>query len=62
MKRVSKATGAKIQSSCNKLTSDILGNCGYFEEMQIGNERYNIFKECPATKTATIVLRGGAEQ
>jgi len=39
-----------------------LGFCGEFEEKQIGAERYNLFKECKNTKTATIILRGGAEQ
>merc|ERR1711988_1338379 len=31
-------------------------------EIQVGEERFNIFKECPEAKTATIVLRGGSEQ
>lgn len=39
-----------------------MGTCGYFEERQIGGERFNIFKDCPAAKTCTLVLRGGAEQ
>lgn len=30
--------------------------------MQIGGERYNLFSGCPATKTCTLILRGGAEQ
>merc|ERR1719263_2454923 len=30
--------------------------------MQIGGERYNIFKQCSGTKTSTIVIRGGAQQ
>lgn len=29
---------------------------------QIGAERYNFFTGCPLARTATIVLRGGAEQ
>nr|WCZ58649.1 T-complex protein 1 subunit eta [Seculamonas ecuadoriensis] len=61
-RRIGKATGAKIQTSLNRITPDVLGVCGKFEEIQVGNERYNIFKECPQSKTATIVLRGGAEQ
>eukprot|EP00161_Ancyromonas_sigmoides_P019015 TRINITY_DN5322_c0_g2_i1.p2 TRINITY_DN5322_c0_g2~~TRINITY_DN5322_c0_g2_i1.p2 ORF type:complete len:217 (+),score=65.82 TRINITY_DN5322_c0_g2_i1:26-676(+) len=32
------------------------------EERQVGSERYNIFTDCPDSKTVTIVLRGGAEQ
>ena len=31
-------------------------------QVQVGSERYNIVSGCPKTATATIVLRGGAEQ
>merc|ERR1711998_88186 len=62
MKRVQKATGAQVQSTVNNLIPEIMGACDTFEEQQVGDERYNIFTGCPATKTATIVLRGGAEQ
>jgi T-complex protein 1 subunit eta len=40
----------------------VLGTCGKFEEVQIGNERFNIFQDCPASKSVTIILRGGAKQ
>jgi T-complex protein 1 subunit eta len=62
MKRMAKATGASVQTSCNDLNESVLGNCGYFEEKQVGCERYNFFTGCENAKTATIVLRGGAEQ
>merc|ERR1711907_293117 len=62
LNRVYKATGAAIQSTVHNLIPEIMGSCGCFEERQVGDERYNIFTECPETKTATIVLRGGAEQ
>ena len=44
------------------MTHHVLGTCGLFEEVQIGAERFNLFKGCASSKTATIVLRGGAEQ
>eukprot|EP01135_Chromosphaera_perkinsii_P004000 Nk52_evm13s266 gene=Nk52_evmTU13s266 len=63
MKRTMKACGGAIQSSVGDLLREgVLGQCKLFEEVQIGGERYNIFKGCPLTKTCTIVLRGGAEQ
>lgn len=62
MDRLAKATGGQIQTTVNGITESVLGNCGEFEEIQVGAERYNMFKECPNSKTATIVLRGGAEQ
>ena len=40
----------------------VLGQCEVFEEKQVGNERFNIFNGCPSGETATIVLRGGADQ
>uniref|UniRef100_A0A8C9GX69 T-complex protein 1 subunit eta n=1 Tax=Piliocolobus tephrosceles TaxID=591936 RepID=A0A8C9GX69_9PRIM len=62
MKRTANATGAVVQTSLLNLNKDILGECGKFEEVQIGNERYNIFKDCLKTKTVTFILRGGAKQ
>lgn len=60
--RVAKSTGAIIQTTVNNVTKDVLGTCGRFEEKQIGAERYNLFEECPNSKSATIILRGGAQQ
>lgn len=60
--RVAKATSAQILTTVNNVPETALGSCGLFEEVQIGSERYNLFKDCPRSKTATIVLRGGAEQ
>ncbi|KAL4896496.1 chaperonin Cpn60/TCP-1 family [Aspergillus ambiguus] len=62
MERVCQATGAATQSTCSDIQDRHLGTCGSFEERQIGGERYNLFSECPAAKTCTLVLRGGAEQ
>jgi T-complex protein 1 subunit eta len=62
LKRVSKATGASVQTSATDLSPDVLGSCGLFEERQVGDERFNIFTECPTKLTSTIVLRGGTEQ
>lgn len=62
IQRVSKATGAVLQTTVNGLNADILGTCGKFEEVQLGNERFNMFTECEGTKTSTMILRGGAMQ
>jgi T-complex protein 1 subunit eta len=51
-----------MQTTVNGITGENLGLCGKFEEVQLGNERYNMFTECPKTKTTTMVLRGGAGQ
>lgn len=62
IKRIEKATGAKIQSTVYNIDASVLGTCGQFEEIQVGSKRYNMFTECAAAKTATFILRGGAEQ
>ncbi|VEU35789.1 unnamed protein product [Pseudo-nitzschia multistriata] len=62
MKRVAKATNGSIQTTTNGLTESVLGTCGCFEETQVGDERFNLFTECPSSLTCTIVLRGGTEQ
>lgn len=62
LKRVAKATNGSVQTSTNGLSGTILGSCGQFEEKQVGDERFNVFTECPAKLTSTIVLRGGTEQ
>jgi len=60
--RVSKATGAAVQTSVFGITDNVLGECDTFEEKGLGDERYNFFYGCPKAKTATIILRGGGEQ
>lgn len=62
MSRVSLATGGSVLSTVNNITPDNLGSCELFEERQVGSERFNFFTGCPRSKTATIVLRGGAQQ
>ena len=62
MARVCQATGATEQTSLNDLSPSVLGECGHFEEKQVGGERLNFFTGCPQTKTCTILIRGGADQ
>lgn len=62
MERTMRATGGVMQTSVHDMTEKILGRCGSFAEKQVGDERYNLFTECPQAKSATLVLRGGAEQ
>uniref|UniRef100_A0A0E0Q1V6 T-complex protein 1 subunit eta n=1 Tax=Oryza rufipogon TaxID=4529 RepID=A0A0E0Q1V6_ORYRU len=62
LQRVTAATGGTVQTSVNNVIDEVLGTCEVFEERQVGNERFNIFSGCPSGQTATIVLRGGADQ
>ena len=64
MNRVVQATGAQVQTTVNALDAQggFLGTCTRFEERQVGSDRFNVFSGCTGAKTATLVLRGGAEQ
>jgi T-complex protein 1 subunit eta len=62
LKRTMQACGGSVQTTVMQITSDCLGTCAMFEEIQIGGERFNVFRGCPKAKTCTIVMRGGAEQ
>lgn len=55
--RVAKATGGIVQTTVNGLTPDVLGSCGTFEEVQLGAERYNLFKSCPKVKEFHLKFR-----
>lgn len=61
LKRLATASKGIIQTTCNGLSSAVLGTCEKFEEIQIGIERWNLFHH-PPNKTSTIILRGGSEQ
>lgn len=62
LKRTMKACGGSVMSTAHDLNDGVLGRCNYFEERQIGGDRFNIFNGCLNARTCTIVLRGGAEQ
>eukprot|EP01104_Vermistella_antarctica_P018925 TRINITY_DN7191_c0_g1_i1.p1 TRINITY_DN7191_c0_g1~~TRINITY_DN7191_c0_g1_i1.p1 ORF type:complete len:546 (-),score=211.03 TRINITY_DN7191_c0_g1_i1:192-1829(-) len=62
LKRMSQGTGAVVQTTVNDVPASALGECGRFDEKQVGGERYNLFSGCPKAKTVTIILRGGGEQ
>merc|ERR1719162_2602716 len=62
LERTRRATGAEVQTTVQGISPDVLGTCGEFVEEQIGCERYNFFRQCEKTQTATIIIRGGAQQ
>ncbi|XP_036322392.1 T-complex protein 1 subunit eta [Rhagoletis pomonella] len=62
LKRTMKACGGAVMTTANDISPNVLGKCDYFEERQVGGERFNIFQGCPNAKTCTLILRGGAEQ
>lgn len=57
LKRVAKATGAAVQTSCNDLSPGVLGACGEFEERQVGGERFNFFSGCDKAQQPRLRCR-----
>eukprot|EP00796_Vickermania_ingenoplastis_P005398 gene5400-3887_t len=62
MTRMALATGGAVQSTLSDIPESVLGRCELFEERQVGTDRYNFFTGCKKSTTATIILRGGAQQ
>ncbi|XP_067627922.1 T-complex protein 1 subunit eta-like isoform X3 [Eurosta solidaginis] len=57
-----KACGGAVMTTANDINSSVLGQCDYFEEHQVGGERFNIFQGCVNARTSTLILRGSVEQ
>ncbi len=61
MKKLSKATNAKIINSMRNLSSDSLGKAGVVEQTKMAGDDFIFVRECVNPKVATIILRGGTE-
>ncbi len=61
MKKLSRATGAKIVTSIEDLTADDLGKAGLVEERKIAGDEMIFVEDCENPKSITILARGGTE-
>ncbi|HRZ85291.1 MAG TPA: thermosome subunit alpha [Candidatus Paceibacterota bacterium] len=61
MEKLSKATGAKIVSNLNELSSDDLGSAKSVEEVNEGSNLMTYVRGCLNPKAVTILIRGGSE-
>ena len=61
MKRIAKATGAKIISNIKDLSENDLGNAGIVEERKTGDDKFTYIMNCKNPKAVTILVRGGTE-
>ncbi len=61
MHRLEKATGGKIISNLDDLSSEHLGYAGLVEERKIGDDRVVFIEDCKNPKAVTILVRAGAE-
>jgi len=61
MKKLAKATGAKIVSNLNELSEKDLGKAAKVEEVKEGEEGMTYVRGCSNPKALTILIRGGTE-
>ncbi|MDI6888595.1 MAG: thermosome subunit beta [Methanocellales archaeon] len=61
MKKLAKATGAKIVSNIQEVSKNDLGYAGLVEERTIGEDEMTFVEKCKNPKAVSIMLRGGTE-
>lgn len=61
MKKLSKATGARIVSKIGDITPKDLGLAGKVAEKKLGDELMTFVTDCKNPKAVTIIARGGTE-
>ena len=61
MEALSKATGGRIVTNIDDLSSDDLGNASKVEERKIGESDMVFVTGCPDAKSVPVLLRGGTE-
>ncbi len=61
IKKLAKATSAKIVNSLNELTRKELGESKFVEERKVADEEMTFVTECKNPKAVSILIRGGTE-
>ena len=61
MKKIAKATGAKVVNNLKDLNESDLGNAGTVEEKKVGDEEFTYIVDCKNPKAVTLLIRGGTE-
>ena len=61
MEKVAKATGAKIVTNLDDLSSKELGSAGMVEEKKIADTQMTFITGCKNPKAVSILIRGGTE-
>ncbi|NYT00703.1 MAG: thermosome subunit, partial [Methanocellales archaeon] len=62
LKRLVKATGAKIVNKVHDLTASDLGKAGLVEERELAGQKMIFVEQCDNPKAVSILLRGGTDQ
>lgn len=61
MEKLARATGGKIVTNLEDLTTAELGKAGVVEERKIGDKKFLFVRECENPKAVGILVRGGSE-
>ena len=61
LEKLAKATGGKIISNLDDLTSKDLGTAAKIEEIKVGEEQMTYITGCKKAKAVTLLIRGGTE-
>lgn len=61
MKKIGKATGAKVVATLDELGKDSLGEAGVVHVEKLAGETLALIEECKNPKAVTILVRGGTE-
>jgi len=56
IKKIAKATNARIVTNLKEITSEDLGSAGIVEEVTVGDEQMTFIRECPNPKAVTILV------
>jgi chaperonin GroEL (HSP60 family) len=61
MEKLARATGGKIVTNLDDLSTNDLGHAGLVEERKIAEEKMIFVEECKSPKAVGILIRGGTE-
>jgi archaeal chaperonin len=61
LKKLAKATGARVSTSIDEMSKEDLGIAGLVEERKIGDENMIFVEQCKDPKAVSLILRGGTE-
>ncbi len=62
MEKLAKATGGKIVTNLDSMTSADLGYAALVEERKIGDDKMTFIEGCKHPKAVTILIRGGTQR
>ena len=62
MEKLAKATGGKVVTSLDSLTSSDLGYAALVEERKIGDDKMTFIEGCKHPKAVTILIRGATQR